>query len=112
MSPVETFRVDQAVAGFALSPASLGLYVVGLAISNLPRFLAQGITTIAYAETAADKEVGSVGRKTIHCSAVTLAVVGAVVVGLEVALSTLVRLLFGEFTGAALIARCGAHSRC
>src|SRR5436190_2109755 len=43
VSPTEVFRVDQAVVGLFLSPAALGVYVVGLAFTNLPKFFAQGI---------------------------------------------------------------------
>ena len=52
-SPVETFRLDQAVVGLFLAPAALGLYVVGLAFANLPRFIAQSVGYIAYPRVAA-----------------------------------------------------------
>src|SRR5215204_2355084 len=52
-SPVETFRLDQAVVGLFLTPAALGLYVVGLAFANLPRFIAQSVGYIAYPRVAA-----------------------------------------------------------
>ena len=45
---METFRLDQAVVGLFLTPAALGLYVVGLAFANLPRFIAQSVGYIAY----------------------------------------------------------------
>jgi len=48
VSPIETFRLDQAAIGLFLSPAALGLYVVGLAFTNLPRFFAQSIGMVAY----------------------------------------------------------------
>ncbi len=54
-SPVETFRLDQAVVGLFLAPAALGLYVVGLAFANLPRFIAQSVGYIAYPRVAARK---------------------------------------------------------
>jgi len=52
VSPVETFRLDQAVAGFLLSPQALGLYVVGAAFTNLPRFVAQSVGMVAYPAVA------------------------------------------------------------
>ena len=52
-SPIQTFRLDQAVVGLLLSPAALGLYVVGLAFTNLPHLLAQGLGAIAYPRIAA-----------------------------------------------------------
>lgn len=48
VSPFETFRLDQAVIGLLLSPAALGLYVVGLAFTNLPRLVAQSVGLVAY----------------------------------------------------------------
>jgi len=48
VSPVETFRIDQAVAGFLLSPSALGLYVVGAGFTNLPRFVAQSVGMVGY----------------------------------------------------------------
>jgi O-antigen/teichoic acid export membrane protein len=51
-SPVETFRLDQAVVGLFLTPFALGLYVVGLAFANLPRFIAQSVGYIAYPRIA------------------------------------------------------------
>jgi len=48
VSPLETFRIDQLVAGLLLSPFSLGVYVVAQAFTNLPRFVAQSAGMIAY----------------------------------------------------------------
>jgi O-antigen/teichoic acid export membrane protein len=55
-APIETFRVDQIVVGLLLTPAALGLYVVALALTNLPRFLAVGLGTVAYPAIAAARE--------------------------------------------------------
>jgi O-antigen/teichoic acid export membrane protein len=52
VSPVENFRLDQAVAGFLLSPSALGLYVVAAAFTNLPRFVAQSVGMVAYPAVA------------------------------------------------------------
>ena len=52
-SPIETLRVDQAVIGLFISPVALGLYVSGLAFTNLPRFVAQSIGSVAYPHVAA-----------------------------------------------------------
>jgi O-antigen/teichoic acid export membrane protein len=48
VSPLESFRIDQLAAGLLLSPSALGLYVVGQAFTNLPRFVAQSVGMIAY----------------------------------------------------------------
>jgi len=55
-SPVETFRIDQAVAGLFLSPAALGLYVVGASFTNLPRTVSNCIGMIAYPEVAGQSD--------------------------------------------------------
>ena len=48
VSPLETLRLDQAIVGLFLSPTALGLYVVGVSFTNLPRFIAQSIGFVAY----------------------------------------------------------------
>jgi O-antigen/teichoic acid export membrane protein len=55
VSPIETFRLDQAVIGLFLTPAALGLYVVALAFTNLPRFVAQSIGMVAYPYAAGQR---------------------------------------------------------
>jgi O-antigen/teichoic acid export membrane protein len=45
--PIETYRFDQAVVALFLAPVSLGLYVVALAFTNLPRFVALAIGIVA-----------------------------------------------------------------
>jgi O-antigen/teichoic acid export membrane protein len=52
--PVETFRIDQIVVGLFLSPTALGLYVVGIAFTNLPLFISQSLAYIAYPGVAAE----------------------------------------------------------
>jgi len=104
-SPIETFRLDQAIVGLFLSPAALGLYVVGLAFANLPRFIAQSIGYIAYPRVAA-----RAGREAWSelWQFFWLAVAGAafVVVVLELAAPRLVSLFFtSEFSGAVPLTR-------
>lgn len=52
--PVETFRIDQIAVGLLLSPAALGLYVVGIAFTNLPTLISQSLGNIAYPGVAAE----------------------------------------------------------
>jgi len=52
-SPVETFRLDQALIGLFLPPVALGYYVAAIAFTNLPRFLAQSIGLVASPGVAA-----------------------------------------------------------
>jgi O-antigen/teichoic acid export membrane protein len=104
-SPVETFRLDQAVVGLFLTPAALGLYVVGLAFANLPRFIAQSIGYIAYPRIAgrrgdeAWKELWQFFWLASGASAL-------VVLALELGVSWLVPVFFGEeFSGAVPLTR-------
>jgi O-antigen/teichoic acid export membrane protein len=104
-SPIETFRLDQAVVGLLLSPAALGLYVVGLAFANLPRFVAQSIGYVAYPRVASRK--GHEARAEMwQFFWLTLVVSSLVVVGLELTVSWLVPFFFTtEYSGAIPLTR-------
>jgi O-antigen/teichoic acid export membrane protein len=54
--PLETFRIDQIAVGLLLSPAALGLYVVGFAFTNIPLFIAQSLGFVAYPAIAAEAD--------------------------------------------------------
>ena len=95
-SPVETFRLDQAVVGLLLSPAALGLYVVGLAFANLPRFVAQSIGYVAYPRVAAKRVERAARAELWHFFWVSVAICSAVVAALELVAGALVPLFFGE----------------
>lgn len=104
-SPIETFRLDQAIVGLFLSPTALGLYLVGLAFASLPRFIAQSVGYIAYPRIA--RRSGEEARKEMW-QFFWLAVGGSslVVAGLELTVAPLGRLFFGpDFAGAAPLAR-------
>ena len=104
-SPIETFRLDQAVVGLFLSPVALGLYVVGLAFANLPRFVAQSIGYVAYPRVASQK--GHQARAEMW-QFFWLAVVAStlVVAVLELTVSELVPFFFtSRFTGAVPLTR-------
>lgn len=106
LSPIEVFRLDQAVVGLLLNPVALGLYVVAQAFTNLPRVIASSIGYIAYPRVAAQSDRGEARRLVLRY--VLLAVgVCAFVVGLtELVLGPIVRTLFGgQFDGATPIAR-------
>ena len=47
-SPVDAYRLDQAVVGFALSPYALGLYVSAAAFTNFPRLYVSAVGTVGY----------------------------------------------------------------
>lgn len=84
VSPLETFRIDQLLVAALYSRQVLGFYAVGLSVSNVPRFLADGIVAVAYPRVAA--QVVDQGRVAtgvylritiIACTVVTLILGGA-----------------------------------
>lgn len=94
-SPTETLRIDQLAVGLFLSPAMLGLYVVGVAFSNIPRFIGQSIGMVAYPEVARATSPLA-WRLVVIYSAVTLTLCGAAVTLLQLVLEWLLPLFFGE----------------
>jgi len=95
-APSETFRLDQAVVGLFLSPAALGLYVVGLAFTNLPRFLGQSVGMVAYPKVASSADAVEARRATWRFVAFA-GVMALLVVGvLEILAGWLIQFLFGE----------------
>jgi O-antigen/teichoic acid export membrane protein len=94
-SPVENFRLDQLVVGLFLSPVALGLYVAGLALTNLPRFIAQSVGIVAYPAVAA-KATPIEARRTVWTFFWgTVAVSAVIVAAIWVLADWLVPLLFG-----------------
>jgi len=101
VSPVETLRVDQAVVGLYLSPAALGLYVVGKAFTNLPRFLAGGVGAVAYPYVASNQSRDQARRMMWRFFWLVIAIAALVVIALGGAADWLVNAFFGEeFSGA------------
>ena len=99
MSPTETFRIDQAVVGLLLSPTALGLYVVALAFTNLPRIVAQNMGMVIYPMLAARGPYGAARRAMWGYVAAGSCVCVAITLGLEVAVGTLLPFFFGnDFT--------------
>jgi O-antigen/teichoic acid export membrane protein len=104
-SPVETFRVDQAVIGLFLNPAALGLYVVGLSFTNLPRFIAQSIGMVAFPQVARGARESARRLMWQFCLLATI-LIAVVVVLLELAAGWLVPFFFGrEFAGSVGVTR-------
>ena len=48
IAPVDSLRLDQLAASIFLAPAALGIYAVGYAFTNLPRFISQSAGMVAY----------------------------------------------------------------
>jgi O-antigen/teichoic acid export membrane protein len=104
-SPVETFRLDQAVIGLFLAPIALGYYVAALSFTNLPRFLAQSLGMVATPHVATRNGRDAV-REAWRFVGVALVMSAAVVAGLELVVGGLLPWLFGEeFEDAVPLAR-------
>lgn len=95
LSPVATFRLDQAVVGLLLSPEALGLYVAGLAFTNLPAVISGGVAMIALPEVAraTPERRRSATRRFVWLATALSAAVVAVLI---VVAGVLVPFLFGE----------------
>ena len=105
-SPLTQFQLDQTIVGVFISQAALGLYVVGVAFTNLPRFIAQSIGLVAYPHVAAINGERDRRRATLKFAGLTLFLCGVTVAVTEVALPFVVPLLFGSaFRPAVLVAR-------
>lgn len=96
VSPLETFRLDQAIVGLFLSPMALGLYVVSLAFTNLPRFMAQSVGMVAFPHIAGEPNDKVARRWTWWFFWLTLGSSLIVVLVLGAAAPQLIPLLFGE----------------
>jgi O-antigen/teichoic acid export membrane protein len=96
ISPLETFRLDQLVVGLVVSPAALGLYVVGGSFANLPRFVAQSLGAVAFPSVAAEADQAAARRALWRWVAAGTGACAAVVAALAAACPVLVPLLFGQ----------------
>lgn len=95
LSPVATFRLDQMVVGLFLSAEALGLYVAGLAFTNLPIVISRGVAMIALPEVARATP-GQRRAATRRFVWLATALSGAIVAVLILAAGELVPLLFGS----------------
>ena len=105
LSPVTTFRLDQAVIGLFLAPKALGLYVAALAFTNFPELISRGVGMITLphvARTDVDRRRAESRSLVIFSAAAT----GLVVLVLELTAGKLVPLFFGsDFDAAVTITR-------
>ncbi len=94
LSPLGSMGVDQLIVGLALSPATLGLYVVASSICNLPRFMAQSFGLVVYPHVAA---LTSGTRPNAIARLMIITTIGGVVVvgALELSVGVIVPLFFG-----------------
>ena len=95
-SPLDSFRIDHLLAGFILSPGALGLYVVGQAFTNLPKFISQSVGMIAYPTVARNNDIDWAKRIIWRYVLVTGALNTLIVAMLWLAMPLLVPLFFGN----------------
>jgi O-antigen/teichoic acid export membrane protein len=95
-SPLDTFRLDQAVVGLFLSPVALGIYVTSVAFTNLPRFVAQSIGIVAFPQVARQQDDDSAKRWMWRFFWLSMAITLATVIPLIVLAPELVPLAFGD----------------
>ncbi len=106
MSPLTGFQLDQAIVGLFISQAALGIYVVAVAFTNLPRFVAQSVGLVAYPHVAAEDSRHGHARSILAYTGLTLVLCGIVVAGTELVLPFLVPHLFGAaFASAVAVGR-------
>lgn len=105
-SAVDDLQVDQILVGFLLDARTLGLYVTGLALTNLPRFIAESVSLTLYPHVAQCPTVRD-GLDTLNrYLRIALPIVLATVLALLALVGTLIPVLFGaSFAPAVPIAR-------
>ena len=103
---VETYRIDQAVVALFLAPVSLGLYVVALAFTNLPRFIAQAVGMVANPLVAGSATHAQARRRMWRFSWVAISLYLPVIVALWITVPELTDFFFGgAFASAAPLTR-------
>jgi O-antigen/teichoic acid export membrane protein len=101
VSAVDVLRPDQVVLALFLSPAALGLYVVGLAFTNLPYFVAKSVGLITFPWVASRPEEADARRTMWSLLWLTTGIALVLVAGLCASAHWLVPFFFGgEFSDA------------
>lgn len=103
---VDNVGIEQLFAGLFLSPASLGLYVVGVAFTNLPRTVGGAIGLVCYPKVAAERELGAAWRRFWHFLAISALACILVAAALSWSVPLLIPMFFGDdFRGAVPLAQ-------
>jgi O-antigen/teichoic acid export membrane protein len=103
---VEAYRVDQAVVALFLPPVALGIYVVALALTNLPRFVARSVGMVATPTVAGGATQAHARRTMWRFCWLAVPLYLPLIVALWLGAPTLVEFFFGaEFSRATLITR-------
>ena len=106
LSPIDAYRLDQAMVGLFLTPVALGLYVVAQAFGGFTRVVGLSVGFVAYPRVASQPDRASARRAMWKYFFLGTGLALFVVAGLEVVAGQLVTLFFGtEFADATPIAR-------
>jgi O-antigen/teichoic acid export membrane protein len=106
VSPITSFRLDQLYVGAAFPPATLGIYVVATAFTNLSGFIGQSIGLVAAPHAASLTEESEQRRVAWRFFFLAAAVCGGITLFLLLAVPWLTPLLFGDqFSEAAGLAQ-------
>ena len=95
-STITDVRADQLLVGLLMDSRALGIYVVAIAFSNLPRFVAQSIGSVAFPRIASAESEALRWATAIRAARIGVLAIAAFVAALLIALPTLVPLLFGD----------------
>jgi O-antigen/teichoic acid export membrane protein len=94
-SAVDVLRPDQVVLALFLSPAALGLYVVGLAFTNLPYFVAKSVGLITFPWVASRPDKADARRMMWSLLWLTTGIAVVLVAGLCASAHWLIPFFFG-----------------
>ncbi len=95
-SPLESFRLDQAVVGFLLPAQALGIYSTGVALSNLPRLAAYSMGLVGLPYVARQPGPTERRKAVLGLWAVGTALSATVAGSVFLVAEPLIVLLFGE----------------
>ncbi len=94
LSPIGTFRLDQAIIGLFLAPRALGIYVVAIAFTNFPTFVSRSVGLVAFPHVAGASRTREDEMRQFLWFSIALS--GAAALVLELASGWLVPFFFGQ----------------
>ena len=95
-SATDIVRPDQIALVLFLPSRALGIYVVGLAFTNLPYFFAKSIGLVAFPAVAREPDAGAARRVAWRYLWIIIGLAGTIVALLLLTVSTLIPLFFGD----------------
>ena len=95
-STITDVRADQLLVGAMMDARALGIYVVAIAFSNLPRFVAQSFGSVAFPRIASADTEQARWAATIRAARMGIFAIAGIVSVVLLALPILIPLLFGD----------------